>query len=140
MIVFNLTCAREHAFEGWFASGEAFEQQSLQGLVTCPVCGNHEVARLPAVPRLRRPALVQDLPDAGLTDDNLEHLLQGLRQLMDASEDVGEQFADEARRIHYEEAPLRSIRGITSLDEASELLDEGIPVLPLPITPKRGMH
>ena len=138
MIVFNLTCAREHAFEGWFASGDEFERQCLQGLVTCPVCGNHEVSRLPAVPHLRRASneAAETLPQ----DGNLEHLLQGLRQLMESSEDVGERFAEEARRIHYEESSLRSIRGITSLEEASELLDEGIPVLPLPITPKKGLH
>ena len=140
MIVFNLSCSLDHAFEGWFASSEAFEQQTSQGLVTCPVCGNHEVSRLPAVPHLRRSPVMQETAASVLSDDNLENLLQGLRQLLESSEDVGDHFADEARRIHFDEAPLRSIRGVTSLEEASELLDEGIPVLPLPITPKKGMH
>lgn len=137
MIVFNLTCAREHAFEGWFASGEEFERQSVEGLVSCPICGDHDVSRMPAVPHLRRALAARS---EALTDSSLEHLLAEMRDLLEASDDVGEQFANEARRIHYEEAPLRSIRGVTSLEEAGELLEEGIPVLPLMIRPKKGMH
>ncbi len=137
MIVFNLNCAREHAFEGWFASGEEFERQCREGLVTCPVCGDHEVSRLPAVPHLRRALAAKS---EALTDSSLTQLLAEMRELLEASDDVGEAFADEARRMHFEETPLRSIRGVTTLEEAGELLEEGIPVLPLMIRPKKGMH
>lgn len=137
MIVYNLICTHQHTFEGWFASGSEFERQSERGLIGCPTCGDHKITRLPSGPHLRRK---QPEPLAVEQEVELENLLEGLRKILEGSEDVGDQFADEARRIHYMEAPLRNIRGVTTLNDAVELLEEGVPVLPLAIPPKKDLH
>lgn len=136
MIVFNLSCSHQHSFEGWFASGDEYERQSGLGLVTCPVCGDHEVSRMPAGLHVRR-TVAEPVSE---TEKGVASLMQGLKALLESSEDVGEKFAEEARRIHHDEAPARNIRGVTSLDEAGELLEEGIPVLPLFTPAKKDIH
>jgi hypothetical protein len=138
MIVYNLICTHQHTFEGWFASGSEFERQSEQGLIGCPACGDHKITRLPSGPHVRRTQL--EPPAAAEQEVDLESLLEGLRQIMEGSEDVGEQFTEEARRIHYREAPLRNIRGVTTLNDAMELLEEGVPVLPLAVARKKDLH
>jgi len=137
MKVFNLCCDQDHAFEGWFASAQAFDAQLASGLLECPLCGSHEVVMTPSAPRLnlggaQPPAAVKE-PVAMSNDDSMRAaLLQMARTIVANSEDVGESFPEEARRIHYAEAPKRSIRGVASKDEAAELADEGIEVMPLP--------
>jgi len=138
MIVYNLICTHQHAFEGWFASGSEFERQSEQGLIGCPACGDHKITRLPSGPHLRRTHL--ERPAVADQDVDLENLLEGLQQIMEGSVDVGEQFAEEARRIHYMEAPLRNIRGVSTLNDVVELLEDGVPVLPLAMRPKKNFH
>jgi hypothetical protein len=136
MKVFNLSCDNEHAFEGWFASGEEFERQQERRLVECPVCGSHSVRKLPSAPRLNlgaeAPATQQEVAlPAG--DARLQQLMLQVAQHIRAnSEDVGARFPEEARRIHYNEAPQRSIRGLASREQASELAEEGIEVMPVP--------
>lgn len=138
MIVFNLACTQQHQFEGWFASGNEFDRQVGLGLVSCPVCGDCDVNMVPAGLHVRRPA---ELASTDLqVQGELAKLLQGLQQVLTATEDVGEHFAEEVRRMHYEEVPARNVRGVTTLEEAGELLEEGIPVLPLPMPPKSGFH
>ena len=137
MKVFNLSCDLEHAFEGWFASHEDFDRQSAAGLVTCPVCGSHAVQKLLSAPRLnisgaQEPAVAKE-PVALPNEAAMRSMLaQMARHIVASTEDVGERFPEEARRIHYEEAPRRSIRGVASKDEAAALEDEGIDVMPLP--------
>lgn len=136
MIVLNLCCDREHLFEGWFASADAFESQRAQGHVECPTCGSTRISRRPTAPYVntrsaapsapRRSASEQPSADAAALARAL------LRRLGKESEDVGERFAEEARRIHYGEREARNIKGKASSDDVSELLDEGIMVLPIP--------
>lgn len=137
MIVFNLHCADEHRFEGWFRSPEDYLEQRERDLVACPVCGNTRVERLPTAPRLNlsnpsEPAAADRLPSQAEGAADLAAGLRQLRRLFGNAEDVGERFAEEARRIHYEEAPARSIRGKASRSESTELVEEGISALPLP--------
>lgn len=149
MLVLNLSCRQDHHFEGWFGSAADFEAQQGRGLVSCPICGASEVQRLPSAPRLnvshlRGPAPAQAAaPQAG-GEPRLQQLrqaaLQAVQQLLDKTEDVGERFAEEARRIHYGESEERGIRGQASADEARELAEEGIAVLPLPVLPKEPLH
>jgi hypothetical protein len=136
MKVFNLCCDQDHAFEGWFASAQAFDDQLGSGLLECPLCGSHEVVKTPSAPRLNlgaiEPAAAKE-PVAMTNDAAMRAALIGIARTIAAnSEDVGERFPDEARAIHYDEAPKRSIRGVASKDEAAELVDEGIEVVPLP--------
>jgi len=142
MKVLNLQCAQGHGFEGWFASEDAFQGQLAGGLVECPLCGTREVAKLPSAPRLNLGARPDRLPApeperqevASLPDASLQAAwLKMVRQVMAETEDVGERFAEEARRIHYGETEERGIRGQASPEETEALLEEGIGVLPLPI-------
>ncbi len=131
MKVFNLACEHNHPFEGWFASAEDFDDQIARGLLECPVCSSRQVRKLLSAPRLN---LSSSEPAPAATPEAAQALMLRLaRHLMKNTEDVGERFAEEARRIHYKEAPERGIRGQASLEEARELAQEGIEVLALPM-------
>jgi hypothetical protein len=150
MIVLNLRCNNRHRFEGWFASNDTFLRQSTAGQVTCPICGNHEIKRLPSNPRIRRASSnvssnTPTQPDetgakAGPVADQMGSMLALMRHILEESEDVGERFPEEARRIHYDEAPRRTIRGLATPEDSAELEEEGIMVVSLPIPPTRDMH
>ncbi len=141
MKVFNLGCEREHTFEGWFASADAYESQLGHGLIECPVCGTHEIRRLPSAPRLNlggsdappETPPPQVAPQRPAAQQMHAAWLKAARFIREHTEDVGERFADEARRIHYEETPARGIRGVASRREAGELADEGIEVFSFPM-------
>jgi hypothetical protein len=138
MKVFDLTCDLDHAFEGWFASHEEFDRQLAAGLVDCPVCGSRAVQKMLSAPRLnisgaQEPARAVKEPVAMPNEAAMRAMLaQMARHIIANTEDVGERFPEEARRIHYEEAPRRSIRGVASKDEADALEDEGIDVMQVP--------
>jgi hypothetical protein len=139
MKVFNLSCDQEHPFEGWFASGEDFDRQLAVGMIECPVCASTEVRKLLSAPRLNlggsNEAAESSLkePVAMPNDQSMRAMMvQIARHIAVNSEDVGERFPEEARRIHYDEAPKRSIRGLASKEEAADLKDEGIEVMPVP--------
>jgi len=139
MKVFNLQCAHAHVFEGWFGCEEDFQGQLERGLVECPICGDTGVHKLPSAPRLNlgaaEPAArapkqeVVNAPNAQLQ----AAWLQLVQKVMASTEDVGERFAEEARKIHYGETEERGIRGQASPEETKALLEEGIAVLPLPL-------
>jgi len=143
MIVLNLRCANAHRFEGWFASGEEFATQAGRHLVSCPICGSQDDAKLPAGPRVRRAARRDDAPCAVApsgTEPAAQAVAMLVEQLLLASEDVGEHFPEEARKIHRDEAPARNIRGLASREQVGELRDEGIVVVSLPHPHKNAMH
>lgn len=139
MKVLNLQCSHQHGFEGWFGSEDEFQDQLGRGLVECPLCGDVAVSKLPSAPRLNLGAAapqaaapkqeVVSAPDARLQ----AAWMQMVRQVMANTEDVGERFAEEARKIHYGESEDRGIRGQASQEETESLLEEGIAVLPLPM-------
>ena len=152
MIIFELACGRGHTFEGWFASAEDFARQNETSLVRCPVCDDATVAIVPTAnvhvghaaetppPKPEEPltpvANVADDIVAGIPAD----LLRKLREVVKATEDVGRRFPDEARKIHYEEAPARAIRGQASQEEAKALREEGIDFTTLPPILTREHH
>lgn len=138
MIVLNLICRHQHRFEGWFASAEAFDDQRERKLLSCPICNSDEVSRLPSGPRVVSSSGGEH--DAESMAAVQAQLLQAIKAQVRASEDVGSRFPEEARKIHYNEVPARSIRGVASLEETRDLLDEGITVLPLPIPPSEETH
>jgi hypothetical protein len=141
MIVFNLICPDEHKFEGWFGSSEAFERQLSSGLVTCPACGDANIRKALNAPRLNlggdsSSVPAQDVPAADGTQaylGNQHMLLQQFKQFILANtENVGGDFAERARRMHYGEEDHRNIRGKVSREEATELREEGINSFSLP--------
>ncbi len=138
MKVLNLHCAHDHSFEGWFGSEDDYQSQLERGLVECPMCGSTAIGKLPSAPRLNlgaQPAPAASKEDVvSMPDAQMQKAwLKMVRHVMANTEDVGERFAEEARKIHYGETGERGIRGQASAEEARELLDEGIGVLPLPV-------
>jgi hypothetical protein len=140
MKVLNLQCSHRHGFEGWFGSEEDFQSQLGRGLVECPLCGDTGITKLLSAPRLNLGAAKE--PAAAVTEEvmsgSTEQALQKawlkmVREVMANTEDVGEKFAEEARKIHYGETEERHIRGQASREETEALIEEGISVLPLPI-------
>jgi hypothetical protein len=130
MIVLDLSCDHEHRFEAWFASSKAFDEQLKAGQVSCPHCSSRRIQRLPSAPYVQtssHSAPAQPDPQAIAA-----RLVEALRTAARNSEDVGERFADEARRIHYGKAEERPIRGKADHEDMVELIEEGIPVLPVP--------
>jgi len=138
MKVFNLRCARDHGFEGWFASEDDYRGQMERGLVECPLCADRQITRLPSAPRLnlsgaREPQqpgpVVQPAPE-----QTLETMwLKAVQHVLQTTEDVGTRFPEEARRIHYGESERRGIRGEATPQEREALADEGIEVMQLPL-------
>ncbi|MBS0506377.1 MAG: DUF1178 family protein [Proteobacteria bacterium] len=144
MKVLDLLCGHDHAFEGWFGSEDDFQGQLARGLVQCPMCGNADIRKGLSAPRLNlragasanpTPAPVATPPQA--SSDMMTHQalqaawLHMARHIVARTEDVGQRFAAEARRMHYGEIEERAIRGQATPEQASELLEEGIAVLPL---------
>lgn len=142
MKVLDLQCAQGHAFEGWFASDDDFVAQQEKALVQCPLCADATITKKLSAPRLNLSSVRGDQSepllesqtlalDATQALDPMAAWLHMSRKLMEHTTDVGERFAEEARKIHYGEVPEHAIRGQASAKETRELLDEGIPVLPL---------
>lgn len=131
MKVYNLTCEHDHRFEGWFSSEDDFCAQSEKGLIECPVCESRSIVRMPSAPRLNLSGAQQPQPD--LHEKIQAHIMNLVREVVANSEDVGDRFAEEARKIHYKESPERAIRGVATADECEALVEEGIDVTPLPL-------
>ena len=137
MKVFDLVCEHGHVFEGWFGSTEAFESQQSGGMVECPMCGNATVTRKPSAPRLNLSSPPTEALGRPSPQKMQQMWMQMARHIRENTEDVGERFAEEARRIHYQEAPARGIRGVTTPRESESLADEGIEVFSFPM-PQAG--
>lgn len=152
MIRYALVCENGHGFESWFSNSDSYETQARRGVVDCPQCGSTKVEKAlmaPAVSTSRRRARNDAVADApapqtppqpvAILDEKQRALREAIRELHakinESTVDVGAQFPDEARRMHQGEAPERPIRGRASFEEAKELWDEGIPVLPVPTLP-----
>ncbi|MES2530167.1 MAG: DUF1178 family protein [Pseudomonadota bacterium] len=139
MKVLNLQCAHGHGFEGWFASNDAFDAQLASGLVECPMCGGTAIVKMLSAPRLNlgnpRAPQTSDTPSRHAVAEASSpeaRWMRAVREVMAKTEDVGERFADEARKMHYGETEERGIRGQATRAQAEQLVDEGIAVMPLP--------
>jgi hypothetical protein len=139
MKVLDLQCAQGHAFEGWFASEDDFVSQCASSLVQCPLCGDAAVHKLLSAPRLNLATSRQEKPSTEVevirqpaaVDELTAAWLEMGRRIVANTQDVGEHFAEEARKMHYGETEERAIRGQTTVDEARALVEEGIDVLPV---------
>ena len=150
MIIYDLACQHEHRFEGWFQSSADFDGQCARRLIACPQCGSPVVRRVPSAVHLARaaqPLPVEPAPPPTRKKPNIDlrgGVLAAYRQLTEVlladCEDVGDRFAEEARRIHYLEVEERSIRGEATAAEYDALRDEGIDVLRLPLLKPGDLH
>lgn len=133
MKVFDLCCDADHLFEGWFASQEEFDAQLLARAIGCPLCGSVLIRRLPSASRLNlgspAPPIAAAMPEPARLQSAV---IRAALQIIENTEDVGERFAEEARRIHYKESPERGIRGVATRAEAQALEQEGVRILAFP--------
>lgn len=161
MIHYDLACDQAHGFDAWFRSSADFDRQAERGLLTCPQCGSAKVGKAlmapavrlggprreepaPAATQVPVPAPVQPGGPAAVpaalaapeTREVIEKLRELKAKLLENSENVGPRFADEARRIHYGDAPARAVHGQATVEEARELVEEGVGILPLPVLPE----
>jgi len=159
MILYELNCDRQHSFEAWFKDGASFERQAKKGLVTCAQCGSAKMRKAvmapaiagtkrtrkdadaaPAAPVTPPSAPTQEVLAKPASDPQAAALMQQLRELRrkieESSDYVGDKFAEEARKMHYDEAEKRSIHGEATDDEAKDLADEGIEFARVPWVPR----
>lgn len=136
-IRFSLVCEHFHEFEGWFRSGEDFEAQNGRGLVQCAVCGSQSVSKALMAPAVSTARAREKMMVAGAAETAaaMMKLRELAKEAIASCEDVGDRFAEEARKIHYGEADNRGIKGEADSEEVAELLDEGIAILPVPVFP-----
>jgi hypothetical protein len=126
MILFKLKCGTGHEFEAWFRGGSAFDRQNTRGQITCPECGSNVIAKAPMAPRPLRAAKAP-AQDATPRPDDVRRALQVLRRHVETHcENVGSQFANEARAIHNGTAKTRGIYGDATPEESRALADDGI--------------
>ena len=142
MKIFDLVCANDHRFEGWFTSTDDFDKQRERGIIACPLCSDNHIIKVPSASYVNTGASDRSVKRSAADDAPVPAQYANMRSAMLAqvieyvvknTEDVGAAFAEEARRIHYGETPERKIRGTASNDEVSALRDEGIDVVPLPV-------
>ena len=124
MIVYALSCNAGHAFEGWYASPEAFEKLSAAGHLECPTCGTKRVDKRPSAPYVHTQGSAAAAAPKTIDRDKAIGELRAF--LLANTEDVGRKFAEIARRIHYGEEAHRGIRGRVTPEEATELQEEGV--------------
>jgi len=140
MIVFNLTCSNDHSFEGWFSSAADFDRQQQKTQLNCPLCGSTDVNKGLHAPYINSGSAPQ-LPkrkeaprDASGQYINIaDEVTKAIELLLANTEDVDNEFPEEARKIHYQEAPERKIRGNASREEVEEMREEGIEVVAVPV-------
>ncbi|MGH6873520.1 MAG: DUF1178 family protein [Aestuariivirgaceae bacterium] len=143
MIHYDLICKHGHIFDGWFSNSSAYEEQRKGSAIACPVCSTGEIDKqlmAPGIGRKSNQTSETRTPMVAATDPRVKKLMQKMRELRQYVEStadyVGDRFAQEARRIHYNEAEERGIYGETTTEDARALLEEGIDVHPLPILPE----
>ena len=144
MIRYSLKCAADHSFDSWFQSATAFDALAASGHVTCPVCGSAEISKTlmaPAVSPARNSATPSIDKPLSTPANPQEEALAAMRAEVEANSDyVGKSFVAEARRMHEGTAPPRAIYGEARLDEAKKLVEDGVPVMPLPFMPPRKLN
>ncbi|CAA2142976.1 DUF1178 family protein [Hyphomicrobium sp. ghe19] len=147
MIKYRLECSSGHEFESWFRASADFDSQLLAGEIACPLCGSIDIAKQPMAPSIVTKAAVASRftgpapkQSGAMQTGDAKAALEALRAIkktvFENSEDVGSRFADEARKMHFGEIEERHIRGSSTLEEARELVNDGVPFGILPALPE----
>jgi hypothetical protein len=137
VISYSLACSNGHGFDAWFRNAEAFEAQREQGAVTCPTCNSAQVDKALMAPALNRSSGKMAMASGHPEHARILAAMRALKQkLVSEADYVGDKFAEEARKIHYEEADPRGIYGEATSEEAEALAEEGIAFMPLPNLPE----
>jgi hypothetical protein len=136
MVVYDLKCGKGHVFEAWFRDSSTFDTQAKAGKVLCPDCGSKKVARAPMAPNVARVQSLSSTEQRQVAADTMKMLRDMREQVEKNADNVGDKFAEEARKIHYGEAKARNIYGQTSKEEAEELVEEGVEFGVIPWVPR----
>ncbi len=142
MIKYRLGCPSGHEFESWFRASADFDAQALAGEIACPLCGSIDISKQPMAPSIvtNPSAAARPVKAPSTQGEDAKAALEALRaikkSIFENSEDVGARFADEARKMHFGEIEERHIRGSSTLEEAKELVQEGVPFGILPALPE----
>jgi len=139
MIRYTLACTLDHEFEGWFGASDDFDDQSARGLIGCPVCGSTNVRKAimaPAVVGAKKGAVSTTTADQHAMAMQAMEAMEAMRDHVESHfDDVGDAFASEARAIHEGRSEQRGIYGQASPKEVKDLVEDGVPVLPMPPKP-----
>lgn len=140
MIKYSLICDKDHDFEGWFASSSDYDEQRKRGFVECPHCGSQKVSKAlmaPGVAGTKKTAENKTMAVAPQLPKEMVDKLREIKQHIEKnSENVGDKFPEEARKIHYGETEARGIYGKATVEEAVDLAEEGVNVVPIPDLPE----
>ena len=140
MIQYSLKCENDHGFDSWFASADAYDKLADNGMVSCAVCGSTKVSKAIMAPRVRttKGKEAPTAPTLPTEKSAAEQAMAEMREQVEQnSEYVGTNFATEALSMHLGDAPERAIYGEAKPEEAKSLIEDGIPVTPLPFMPTR---
>lgn len=137
MIRFSLHCDQAHEFEGWFRDNADYDTQSKRGFVECPVCGSHKVSKSLMAPAVSTGRKKEKMALAANAEQKklMAALKEISRQVRENAENVGDKFAEEARKIHFGETEARGIYGEATPEEARDLIEDGVEFMPLPVFP-----
>jgi hypothetical protein len=146
MIRYDLICDKGHEFDGWFSDSASYDKQAKRGFVECSHCGSNKVQKQLMAPNVGAKSNRKSVPTqqmvAGPVDPRMQAMMAMVREVRahveKNAENVGDKFAEEARKIHFGESEERGIYGNATRDEARELIEEGIAVHPLPRLPEDG--
>lgn len=143
MIKYSLICEQEHDFEGWFGSSEDYDKQRKRGFVECPQCGSKKISKALMAPGVSGTKKSNNDPSkvlANVAPQLPEEVVTKIREIKQHieknSENVGDKFPEEARKIHYGESEARGIYGKATVEEAAGLAEEGVNVVPIPDLPE----
>ncbi len=141
MIKYNLICSQDHEFEIWFKSIADFERQQKRSYISCPFCDDKKISRAIMAPAIRKKSNPKARSTEPLNAQKITHMMQKMHTHVKENFDyVGDKFADEARAIYYGDREDRDIYGETTIQEAKDLIDEGIPVAPLAGVPEQSKN
>jgi len=137
VIRFSLHCDQAHEFEGWFRDNADYDTQAKRGFVDCPVCGSKKVSKALMAPAVSTGRKKEKMALAANAEQKklIAALKEMAKQVRDNAENVGDKFAEEARKIHFGEAEARGIYGEATPEEARELIEDGVDFMPLPVFP-----
>ncbi|MCO5162275.1 MAG: DUF1178 family protein [Mesorhizobium sp.] len=137
MIRFSLHCDQAHEFEGWFRDNDDFDTQSKRGFVECPACGSHKVSKSLMAPAVSTGRKKEKMALAATAEQKklMAALKEMSQQVRENAENVGDKFAEEARKIHFGETEARGIYGEATVEEARGLIEDGVEFMPLPVFP-----
>ena len=140
MIVFDLSCDHGHCFEGWFRNSEEYASQLASGLLSCPSCGSESIIKKPSASRINL-GKQQQLAQLSSIHQDAQNLAHKVNEFIRTNfEDVGNQFADQALKMHYGEIEERNIKGTATLKETKDLKEEGVDIIPLPDLSKKTLN